>query len=74
MKSVGEVMAIGRKFEEAFQKALRMVDENVYGFDPYVKEVNDDVRFFFHTYILHVKYLYIIELSLPIVLCILLHN
>ncbi|XP_005099583.1 CAD protein isoform X3 [Aplysia californica] len=33
MKSVGEVMAIGRKFEEAFQKALRMMDENVLGFD-----------------------------------------
>nr|NVI70413.1 rudimentary [Cucujiformia] len=42
MKSVGEVMAIGRKFEEAFQKALRMVDENVSGFDPYCKEVKDD--------------------------------
>ncbi|GFT04194.1 CAD protein [Nephila pilipes] len=42
MKSVGEVMAIGRKFEETFQKALRMVDENVVGFDPYVKEVNDE--------------------------------
>lgn len=40
MKSVGEVMAIGRKFEEAFQKALRMVDENFAGFDPYVKEVS----------------------------------
>jgi len=34
MKSVGEVMAIGRCFEEAFQKALRMVDENSPGFDP----------------------------------------
>ena len=33
MKSVGEVMAIGRTFEEAFQKALRMVDESL-GFDP----------------------------------------
>lgn len=43
MKSVGEVMAIGRKFEEAFQKALRMVDENVTGFDPYIKTVNDEV-------------------------------
>nr|MBE5724577.1 rudimentary [Cucujiformia] len=42
MKSVGEVMAIGRKFEEAFQKALRMVDENVCGFDPYIQEVKDD--------------------------------
>ncbi|OQV15901.1 CAD protein [Hypsibius exemplaris] len=34
MKSIGEVMAIGRTFEEAFQKALRMVDEHVTGFDP----------------------------------------
>lgn len=42
MKSVGEVMAIGRKFEEAFQKALRMVDENVNGFDPNLKPVRDD--------------------------------
>jgi carbamoyl-phosphate synthase/aspartate carbamoyltransferase/dihydroorotase len=42
MKSVGEVMAIGRKFEEAFQKALRMVDESVNGFDPNLKPVNDD--------------------------------
>lgn len=42
MKSVGEVMAIGRKFEEAFQKALRMVDENINGFDPYVKAPNDE--------------------------------
>ena len=32
MKSVGEVMAIGRKFEEAFQKALRMVDSSSSGF------------------------------------------
>ena len=44
MKSVGEVMSIGRNFEEAFQKALRMVDENVIGFDPYVKKVSDEVR------------------------------
>ncbi|XP_063698921.1 multifunctional protein r [Culicoides brevitarsis] len=43
MKSVGEVMSIGRKFEEAFQKALRMVDGNVNGFDPDLYPVNDDV-------------------------------
>nr|NVI70460.1 rudimentary [Cucujiformia] len=42
MKSVGEVMAIGRKFEEAFQKALRMVDENVCGFDPHIQQVIDE--------------------------------
>merc|ERR1719271_1815827 len=33
MKSVGEIMAIGRSFEEAMQKGLRMVDENCDGFD-----------------------------------------
>ncbi|GAB0099416.1 CAD protein [Sergentomyia squamirostris] len=42
MKSVGEVMAIGRNFEEAFQKALRMVDDSAPGFDPYMKPVNDE--------------------------------
>jgi len=36
MKSVGEVMAIGRTFEEAFQKGLRMV--RGIGFEPYGKE------------------------------------
>ena len=34
MKSVGEVMAVGRRFEEALQKALRMVDEGSHGFEP----------------------------------------
>jgi carbamoylphosphate synthase large subunit len=43
VKSVGEVMAIGRSFEEAFQKALRMVDEEVTGFDPYSRTITDDV-------------------------------
>ncbi|CCW64988.1 unnamed protein product [Phytomonas sp. EM1] len=33
MKSVGEVMAIGRTFEEAIQKALRMVDTANSGFE-----------------------------------------
>ncbi|KAK8797635.1 hypothetical protein WA158_005981 [Blastocystis sp. Blastoise] len=33
MKSVGEVMAIGRNFEEAIQKALRMVNPLVNGFE-----------------------------------------
>jgi carbamoyl-phosphate synthase / aspartate carbamoyltransferase / dihydroorotase len=42
MKSVGEAMAIGRKFEEAFQKALRMVDESVFGFDPNLKPVCEE--------------------------------
>lgn len=33
MKSVGEIMSIGRNFEETIQKGLRMVYENVIGFD-----------------------------------------
>lgn len=41
MKSVGEVMGIGRNFEEAFQKALRMVDDSVVGFDPFIKPVDE---------------------------------
>lgn len=32
MKSVGEVMAIGRTFEESFQKAIRQVDPKFVGF------------------------------------------
>lgn len=32
MKSVGEVMAIGRTFEESFQKAIRQVDPSYIGF------------------------------------------
>jgi carbamoyl-phosphate synthase / aspartate carbamoyltransferase / dihydroorotase len=35
MKSVGEVMAIGRRFEEAMQKAIRMVNPSVTGFQPF---------------------------------------
>ncbi|XP_066450456.1 multifunctional protein CAD isoform X2 [Eleutherodactylus coqui] len=42
MKSVGEVMSVGRSFEEAFQKALRMVDENCVGFDHTVKSASDE--------------------------------
>jgi carbamoyl-phosphate synthase large subunit len=34
MKSVGEVMAIGRTFPEVIQKALRMLDIGVNGLDP----------------------------------------
>ena len=34
MKSVGEVMAIGRTFPEVIQKALRMLDIGVHGLDP----------------------------------------
>ena len=33
MKSVGEVMAIGRTFEETIQKAIRAVDNSFQGFE-----------------------------------------
>jgi carbamoyl-phosphate synthase large subunit len=36
MKSVGEVMAIGRTFEESLQKAIRQVDPRYTGFEAYV--------------------------------------
>ncbi|KDQ20052.1 hypothetical protein BOTBODRAFT_27473 [Botryobasidium botryosum FD-172 SS1] len=36
MKSVGEVMAIGRTFEESLQKAIRQVDPRYAGFEAYV--------------------------------------
>ncbi len=39
MKSVGEVMSIGRAFEEALQKALRMLQVGVYGL------VGNDIHF-----------------------------
>jgi carbamoyl-phosphate synthase large subunit len=35
MKSVGEVMSIGKTFPEALQKALRMIDIGVDGIDPH---------------------------------------
>lgn len=37
MKSVGEVMAIGRTFEESLQKAVRQVDPRWKGFEPYYR-------------------------------------
>ena len=43
MKSVGEVMAIGRRFEEALQKALRMVNEGVNGLDPATENLQEEV-------------------------------
>ena len=45
MKSVGEVMAIGRSFEEAIQKALRMVDDKNLGFDGQGYDLDETVRF-----------------------------
>ncbi|HAZ80794.1 MAG TPA: carbamoyl phosphate synthase large subunit [Porticoccaceae bacterium] len=42
MKSVGEVMAIGRTFQESMQKALRGLEVGVSGFDPIIDTIEDD--------------------------------
>jgi carbamoyl-phosphate synthase large subunit len=42
MKSVGEVMAIGRTFEESLQKAIRQVDPRYAGFEAYVQPEDID--------------------------------
>ena len=39
MKSVGEVMAIGRKFEEVLQKAIRMLGTNFHGISANTKNI-----------------------------------
>ncbi|WP_078120545.1 carbamoyl-phosphate synthase large subunit [Thiosocius teredinicola] len=44
MKSVGEVMAIGRTFQESLQKALRGLETGKAGLDPVVDLSADDVR------------------------------
>jgi carbamoyl-phosphate synthase large subunit len=40
MKSVGEIMAIGRNFEEAIQKGIRMVGLGMHGFVANKEEIN----------------------------------
>jgi len=42
MKSVGEVMAIGRTFQESMQKALRGLEVGVSGFDPLLDVGDED--------------------------------
>ncbi len=44
MKSVGEVMAIGRTQQESLQKALRGLEVGATGFDPIIDPDNDDAR------------------------------
>jgi len=47
MKSVGEVMAIGRTFEEALQKGLRMIGQGMHGFvenhEIKIKDINQSL-------------------------------
>jgi carbamoyl-phosphate synthase large subunit len=44
MKSVGEVMAIGRTFQESFQKALRGLETGYKGMDPRVPLTHEDPK------------------------------
>ena len=44
MKSVGEVMAIGRTFQESLQKALRGLEVGSAGFEPQMQVVDEDSR------------------------------
>jgi carbamoyl-phosphate synthase large subunit len=44
MKSVGEVMAIGRNFQESMQKALRGLETDSTGFDPALDPIDGDMR------------------------------
>lgn len=63
MKSVGEVMAIGRTFEESLQKAIRQVDPSWQGFEAYFKpedldhalSVPTDMRLFAVAYAMLIK-------------------
>ena len=42
MKSIGESMALSRNFEEAFQKAFRMANPSLTGFEPNLFECTDE--------------------------------
>src|SRR5690606_20935938 len=44
MKSVGEVMAIGRTFQESMQKALRGMETGICGFDPILDNEASDAQ------------------------------
>ena len=48
MKSVGEVMAIGRTFEEVIQKGLRMIGQGLHGFvgnkELYIEDIDGALR------------------------------
>ena len=44
MKSVGEVMAIGRTFEEAIQKGIRMIGQGLHGFVGNKEITIDDIQ------------------------------
>jgi carbamoyl-phosphate synthase (ammonia) len=73
MKSVGEVMGIGRTLEESMQKALRMVDPSYPGFQPHIRfdtleslkaelQIPTDKRIFAIAQALHEKSMTVLEI------------
>ncbi len=44
MKSVGEVMALGRSFEEVLQKGLRMIQVGAYGLEPSTYDFKENIK------------------------------
>jgi carbamoyl-phosphate synthase large subunit len=58
MKSVGEIMAIGRTFEEAIQKGLRMIGQGMHGFignkELHVKDLENELSNPTDTRIFHI--------------------
>lgn len=63
MKSVGEVMAIGRTFEEALQKALRSLETGRYGLgcdgkdkNPSLEEITAKLKFASHDRVFYIRH------------------
>ncbi|QJC36071.1 carbamoyl-phosphate synthase large subunit [Enterobacteriaceae endosymbiont of Donacia cincticornis] len=46
MKSVGEIMSIGRSFQESIQKALCSLEMGIYGFEPIIVNKIDDKDYY----------------------------
>jgi carbamoyl-phosphate synthase large subunit len=72
MKSVGEAMAIGRTFQESFQKALRSLETNRYGFGadrveelPSLEQVKTSLRVPNPDRIFSIRHGFLLGLSVP---------
>ena len=48
MKSVGEIMSIGRSFQESFQKGLRSLEKDLYGLNDLSNKTKDELEKLLH--------------------------
>ena len=48
MKSVGEIMSIGRSFQESFQKGLRSLEKDLYGLNDLSSKSKDELEKLLH--------------------------